>query len=269
MSDEDRKLREPTRIEIARHEAGHAVAFLALGFPFVRALVFDQPNPKGGLGAVEPESPEIPHGERITPAGIASDCTSPKHGPFLNRFITMHGIAYLAGAAAQFPNARGATRELRTSSASDRDALVNIAFRYGRIVGDLWPWFSYACDFVDHHWGEISAIAEVLRERGELTAAECSEIAARAQRAVNIRPPWAPNDPIASLDRLWVLPVAPERAFVIRLSAEEIEANAETEELPRTAASVPECVGSFEPRGGAVTRAPFAPVWHGSFIGDR
>jgi hypothetical protein len=202
------------RRETCRHEAGHAIAALRLGLSDdFRAVVLDRPDARGFSGWVKPKGTKIPKSERPSRREIARICNSPEYDFAIRDQITRTAILYLAGVGAQFHKNRGMSQNLYVASVEDRRNLVSFARRFGRLVTDFWPWWDQACRFVDSHWGQITAVAGALDEKGSLDAAEVLEIANEAPAAVNERPPWDPRDPgrhrLAVSAAKWRLEVAP------------------------------------------------------------
>jgi hypothetical protein len=204
--------REFTREEVALHEAGHAVAAIRVGClpDGFRVVVLDRPDAHR-LGFVRPARPRRSRGERPTRERLAFLRAAPECDSVIASEIVRTAIYSFAGAAAQFPRSRGLRGEILTASRRDRAQFVAFARRFGRIVSDWEPWITYARVFVDAHWGQILAVALVLYERGELTAADVLEIANAAEPAVNRRPLWDPRDPdpesVGAAE--WTLPNVP------------------------------------------------------------
>jgi hypothetical protein len=128
-------------------------------------------------GAFEPQ---------VATGAVADDATLAEFKREIEDRLMREGVAAYAGVAAEFPTERGWSSAHGVSSSSDRCSFAARASRWGCEVGDLsWQHFRAAIDFVDEHWGAVSAVAAALRERPILSMDAVREIVASAPHARN------------------------------------------------------------------------------------
>jgi hypothetical protein len=169
------------RLRIARHEAGHALAWLELLRWSDFEVRIDLPPAERALGLVRlvPEPSSAPR----TPVELG--------GWVLRERLRCEGVTAYAGVAAAWPRASGFRVEMFSESESDRAGFVAFAREHGRRRAGLhWPAWVAACRFIDARWGAVEAVAAGLLERGTLSREDVRQLVARAPALRNERPPW-------------------------------------------------------------------------------
>lgn len=184
--------------QIARHEAGHAVAYTALRrghridsvtieMPAeVRGVIDGTVRFKGGLddqeAAAELQKPVEPPPEHLREPDPGDD-----------PIIAGVGAPLLAGTAAQYPSAAGVPLAAWAQSGGDRRSLQAALARCG-IRWDLgtwcWPAWHAACQLVDERWGAVLVVAGGLLERKTLLGDEVRDLVGQAPALRNHRPEW-------------------------------------------------------------------------------
>jgi hypothetical protein len=184
--------------ECARHEAGHAIARVALKFgdlEKMRAIVLDEPDAEGTFGYVEHypgqyerdrEEPPAPKKRRLIRKELWEE--DPKLAHLIDEGARLHLARQLivshAGAISQFPRQHCA--ESYIGASKDMRNCDEAAWEVGYWPPHQWDMAYFAaCAVIDERFGELMALSRVLARRRRLMGSEILEIVARAPKRPN------------------------------------------------------------------------------------
>ena len=183
------KLQPMTLREIARHEAGHAVAIIVLdlGRDFTVHVLreADQETGRAGYVSFGPPKTYTPEQKAQNDADVARMSLDPEYAEVIDESLFKSSVMHYAGVAAQIYEDRGWGDRHQVSSGKDQENRVAEYRSWKRYPANFWPAFDAAVELVDEEWGAIEAVADVLVERLTLTRAEIEAIYREAPRRRN------------------------------------------------------------------------------------
>lgn len=183
--------------ECARHEAGHAIARVALEFgdlEKMRAIVLDEPDAEGTFGYVESYSGQYDERTAQPPAPRKKRRPLPveleEYAGLIDEGDRLHLAKSLiishAGAAAQFPRQQGYALSCFVGASRDMRHCDEAAWELGYWPPHQWDIAHFAaCAVVDARFVELMALSRVLAKRRRLMGPEILEIVARAPKQRN------------------------------------------------------------------------------------
>jgi hypothetical protein len=174
------KLNPLTLREIARHEAGHAVAIIVLAidhdFTVHVQLEADKKTGRAGYVSFSPPTNWTPEVKAEVDVDIARLSRDPNYAEGIDEYLFKQSVMHCAGVAAELYQDRYWGSRHQISSSKDQENRVAEYRFWKRYPTNFWHTFDAAVELVDEEWGAIEAVADALVERLKLTRAEVEAI---------------------------------------------------------------------------------------------